>query len=418
MPSLKPGDMIPLESSAESCEVINYIAEGGQGEVYRVKYKGKEYALKWYKKPYPSEAFYNNLAENVRLGAPNSHYLWPLQITKKYAGSFGYLMYLRPSKYREFSEFLTGAVRFRSYYNLINAALAIVESFRVLHSMGYSYQDVNEGGFFIDPYNGDVLICDNDNVAPFGINLGVKGFPRYMAPEVVTDQSRPNTLSDRFSLSVLLFRMFYIDHPLEGRITNRVGLNDISGARLYGFSPVFCYDPVNDSNRPEPEAQPNVIKLWGMYPPELQMVFTRAFTDGLKDINSRLTELEWEETLVKVRGMLVRVNGREQFINVHAPQKIPDGVRFLKLPDRVVVLGEGTKLYECQTDSKSADFTKITGQVITSVMDKSLLGLRNESSSVWRIISTGAERSIAPGNAVKIVPGMKIDFNGKTGDVY
>ena len=30
---------------------------------------------------------------------------------------------------------------------------------------GYSYQDLNDGNFFINPQSGDVLICDNDNVA-------------------------------------------------------------------------------------------------------------------------------------------------------------------------------------------------------------------------------------------------------------
>lgn len=29
------------------------------------------------------------------------------------------------------------------------------------------------------------MICDNDNVAPYGENLGIAGKCRYMAPEVV-----------------------------------------------------------------------------------------------------------------------------------------------------------------------------------------------------------------------------------------
>ena len=99
-----------------------------------------------------------------------------------------------------FSEFLLNQARFDSYEVMISAALNIVESFRLLHSLGFSYQDVNEGSFFINPGDGDVLICDNDNVAPNLVNLGVRGMPRYMAPEVVIDATRPNTQTDRFHL--------------------------------------------------------------------------------------------------------------------------------------------------------------------------------------------------------------------------
>lgn len=39
----------------------------------------------------------------------------------------------------------------------------------MLHRHGYSYQDLNDGNFFINPESGDVLICDNDNVMPQGV---------------------------------------------------------------------------------------------------------------------------------------------------------------------------------------------------------------------------------------------------------
>ena len=219
MATLKNGETIPLLGNGQSVRILNYIAEGGQGEVYKVAYNGGEYALKWYSKIVPTDAFYANLAHNIKVGAPEEYFLWPQAITEKVKGRFGYIMRLRPSCYREYGEFLLGDARFKSWDLLFKAALNIVESYFALHSMGYSYQDLNEGSFFINPDNGDVLICDNDNVTPFGENLGVKGMPKYMAPEVVLNKSRPNTHTDRFSLAIILFRLFYIDHPLEGRYT-------------------------------------------------------------------------------------------------------------------------------------------------------------------------------------------------------
>lgn len=419
MPSLVRGERVPTMDRSETVTVVDYLAEGGQGEVYKVEYRGKICALKWYKRPVPPNVFYANLESNVRKGAPNEHYLWPLMLTAQYKGSYGYVMDLRPGGYHEFGEFLLNRVHFSSYEVMIQAAFNIVESFRLLHSKGYSYQDVNEGGFFINPADGDVLICDNDNVAPYGINLGVKGMPRYMSPEVVLDQVRPNTHSDRFSLAILLFRLFYIDHPLEGKYTIQYPLTDAIGAQLYGVHPQFVYDPDNDRNRPDPLAQPNVIRRWGLYPPDLQVMFTRAFTKGMKDINNRITELEWEETLVRVRGMLIRVKGREQFINIYERQELPEGCRIMRFPEYVVALADNSKLYECHVDQHSVDYMTVAGTVKESMYNKGVLGLANMGRKQWRTTTPqGQTVSTAPGEYIKLEPGMVIDFGGTTGQVF
>ena len=63
------------------------LAEGGQGDVYVVKYNGEQKALKWYKpkgmgkKP---KAFYENLKSNAMRGAPSPEFLWPLDVTETY----------------------------------------------------------------------------------------------------------------------------------------------------------------------------------------------------------------------------------------------------------------------------------------------------------------------------------------------
>ena len=419
MPSLVKGERIPTITMSESVEVLEYLAEGGQGEVYKINYNGKICALKWYKKPVPPDAFYDNLANNVKKGAPNEHYLWPLMLTAKYKGSYGYIMELRPSKYREFGEFLLDLSRFSSYEVMIQAAFNIVESFRILHSKGYSYQDVNEGGFFVNPTDGDVLICDNDNVAPYGVNLGVKGMPRYMAPEVVINQTRPNTHTDRFSLAVILFRLFYLDHPLEGQYTINFPLTDAIGAQLYGVDPLFIYDPNNDRNRPDPDAHPNVIRRWNMFPPDLQVTFIKAFTKGMKDINNRITEVEWEEALVKARGMLVKINGKEQFVNAYAKQEIPRGCRFLKLPEYVVVLGNDSKIYSCHVDQYSADYMTVAGIAKSSLSNKDVLGLGNLTDTIWKVKMPDGQTMDVPKNGyVKLDPGVEIDFGGTVGKIY
>ncbi len=419
MATLRTGESIPLLGNGQSVKILNYIAEGGQGEVYKVAFNGGEYALKWYSKIVPTDAFYANLAHNIKVGAPEEYFLWPEAITERVKGRFGYIMRLRPSSYREYGEFLLGDARFKSWDFLFKAALNIVESYFALHSMGYSYQDLNEGSFFINPDNGDVLICDNDNVAPFGENLGVKGMPKYMAPEVVLNKTRPNTHTDRFSLAIILFRLFYIDHPLEGKYTIQFPLTDAIGAQLFGERPVFIYDPNNDRNRPDPEAHPNVIQRWPMFPPDLTAAFTKAFTQGLKDINSRITEQQWREVLIKARGMLVRLDGKEQFVNAYKPETILQGCRLLRTEEQIIALAPDSVLYNCQVDRISTDYKTPAGLVRASASDKSIYGLGNLTDKEWICTLPGKNPvRVKPKGFAPLIPGTTIDFGNIKGKVF
>ena len=418
MAALKNGTDVPL-SDGGSVRVVGFIDEGGQGEVYRVEMGGELYALKWYSKITPSGDFYDNLLHNIRMGSPAECFLWPLALTAEVGGRFGYIMKLRPANYRKYSEFLTGEARFASWDTLFVAALNICDGFMKLHSLGYSYQDLNEGSFFIDPRNGGLLICDNDNVAPFGVNLGVKGMPKYMAPEVVTDRARPDTHSDRYSLAVILFRLFYIDHPLEGRYTVQFPLTDANGARLFGENPVFIYDPADKSNRPLPGAHDNVIRRWQMFPPDLTAAFTKAFTDGLKNTGGRITELQWFDVLIRARGMLVRLGGREQFVNCYRPDTLPDGCRMIRTEDQIIAAAPDTVLYACQTDCASTDYQTPSGVVRASASNPEVYGLGNLSGNTWVVTLPGREPvRVPPKKFAPLLPGTVIRFGNVTGKVF
>ncbi len=418
MATLKIGDNIPV-AGGKKISIIDFIDEGGQGEVYRVEMEGETCALKWYSKITPSDDFYDNLLHNIRMGSPAGCFLWPLAVTEKINGKFGYIMRLRPDHYSKYSEFLTGEARFASWDTLFVAALNITDGFMKLHSMGYSYQDLNEGSFFIDPRNGEVLICDNDNVAPFGVNLGVKGMPKYMAPEVVLDKALPSTHTDRYSLAVILFRLFYIDHPLEGKYTVQFPLTDLNGARLFGEEPLFIYDPENKKNRPLPGAHENVIRRWPMFPPDLTAAFTKSFTDGLKNIDSRITELQWLDVLIRARAMLVRLNGREQFVNCYRPDTVPDGCRLLRTEEQIIAAAPETVLYLCQTDCTSTDYRTASGFVKASVSNPEIYGLGNLSQDVWVVTLPGKEPvEVPPKKFAPLIPGTVIHFGNVTCKVF
>ena len=203
MIELKSKDKVTL-TNGSFATIIKELGRGGQGIVYQVEVNGQMMALKWYLNPM-SDKFYRNLEENITKGAPSDAFLWPEYLTTKQNGSFGYIMKLRPQGYHEFGHYLLAKAKFKSFEALVNAAMKICEGFKSLHLSGLSYQDLNDGNFFIHPETGDVLICDNDNVFPEGETSGILGKARYMAPEVVTGKAMPDKYTDRYSLSVVLF---------------------------------------------------------------------------------------------------------------------------------------------------------------------------------------------------------------------
>ena len=179
---MKNGDAVKMKNGGEA-RILAEFGAGGQGAVYKVSYNGKEYALKWYHTGVfkgKEKEFYANLENNIAKGAPTEAFLWPLGITEVQNGSFGYIMEIRPAGYEELTNFFVSSkkkqqVRLKSFNAIFTAAINIILAFRELHNRGYSYQDINNGNFFIDPNNGKVLICDNDNVSPYGTNLGIMG---------------------------------------------------------------------------------------------------------------------------------------------------------------------------------------------------------------------------------------------------
>lgn len=135
---LKPNDKVTL-TIGTTATVVKELGRGGQGIVYLVDLAGQKMALKWYHNP-PSDAFYN---------------------------------------------YLLARKNFKSFNAMMAAAMKVCNGFMMLHRFGYSYQDLNDGNFFIRPTDGDVLICDNDNVMAQGEKSGIMGKARYMAPEIV-----------------------------------------------------------------------------------------------------------------------------------------------------------------------------------------------------------------------------------------
>lgn len=431
MKEFQKGQKIRVASGG-TLEVIQKLGEGGQGIVYKVKYNGKELALKWYfsNKLSDIDKFYMNIQNNIKQGAPTNSFLWPLEITEYFEGSFGYLMELRPPEYKDFSLFLLAKARFASIDAIINAALCITSGFRALHMRGFSYQDLNDGNFFVNPKTGDVLICDNDNVAPYGENLGIAGKCRYMAPEVVMGKKRPDIHTDRFSLSVILYLLLFLNHPLEGKKTMCPCLTEELERKFYGSEPVFVWDPANDTNRPVRGVHVNEIRFWPVYPKFIHDTFIEAFSyEALvgNDTEHRVQEKKWQEIFTELRNVTMRCScGGETFIDVTKPSchcincnKEIKRTFVLKVKKYNVVMAPGNKVYACHVIHDSDDFKEVKGEVITSKTDPSIMGLRNDTEMTWNVtLPNGTSKSYVKGQVIKLGTGIKINFgNGNIGEI-
>jgi serine/threonine protein kinase len=417
--------------------VDKWLGGGGQGDVYKVDYSGKPMALKWYKKgalKNPFE-FRKNLEKNIEDGSPSKAFLWPEAVTEEINGSFGYVMRLFPDGYKNFPMFLKNKVRFRDGIVAIESALKMVNPFKLLHNRGCSYQDINDGNVSINPDTGDVLICDCDNIAPFGSTFGIGGKPGYVAPEIVLGLKSPSVHTDRFSLAVILFLTLVVSRPFEGKmVASAPCLTESLDRRFFGEEPIFIYHPTDHRNAPVRGVHNNAINFWPTLPGYIKDAFYKTFVDGVNDKGNRedqdrTTETEWEKLLLRLRDETVicpkcgyetvyPTDGKtSKCFNDKCPYVFPK-LHLLKVGGSKIVLYPGAKLYASHFGVKDK-FDEIHGEVVHNKKDEKIWGLKNLSNIPWQEKTTdGKDKVVGPNNAVRLESGSQISFgNGVTSEI-
>lgn len=395
--------------------IVKELGRGGQGIVYLVEVCGEKKALKWYLNA-PDDKFYRNLEHNIASGAPSDAFLWPEYLTEKQQGSYGYIMKLRPQNYYEFGNFLLAKVSFKSFTAMLSAAMRICDGFMMLHRFGYSYQDLNDGNFFIDPQTGDVLICDNDNVMPQGEKSGIMGKARYMAPEIVAG-GIPDKYSDRFSLSVILFMLFYANHPFEGaKVVACPCMTESFEKRFYGSEALFIYDPTDKSNLPVRGIHQNVIRRWPAFPQILRDTFIEEFSkEKLQNPSSRMIEQNWKKIISTIRDSLVVCHhcAEETFVNIsNTTDKCMNCGKDVDLSKRLVIKNRSLPLINKTSIYIDEDNTP-DGVVTTDSNDFMLI--KNVSTETWTVETpSGKIKTVAPNEILPVKEGLKITFRVHT----
>ena len=425
-------------------KVVKLLGAGTQGEVYLVKYENDTVVLKWYFPRMATQRQQNIIQELIDRGSPSSKFLWPVKLVlaDKIDG-FGYLMPFKEEKYNTFTLWLNRKVE-PTFRTLITAGFELARNFRLLHAQGLCYSDISLGNVFFDPSIGDIRIGDTDSIVVNGQPSNVSGTPRFMAPELVYDKdASPNEQTDLFSLSVLLFYILFVNHPLEGKKESAItNLDPAAMTKLYGKEALFIFDPKDDSNRPDPKFHNNAIIFWKIYPTFLRELFTKAFTKGIEDpLNSRIREGEWQLYLTKLRDLICYCSycNAENFFDPDKQMNDSDtkedsdmhyqichncGNRFaspvrLHIDKKIIMINYDTKLYSHHIDLDSQyDFSRPIAEVTRHPTNPNRAGLKNITNKTW-VISTEKGRSydIGPTKNVPIVLGTKIYFGKSTGEI-
>jgi serine/threonine protein kinase len=434
---LKTGQTVQCLPSGMPCTIGELLGAGGQGEVYKAELGGEAVAVKWF---FPAMATSEQRASMellIRKGAPSEHFLYPMEITvADGVAGFGYVMPLRLKRFKNIVDLMKRKIE-PTFRALATAGLNLSHNYLLLHSQGLCYRDISFGNAFFDPDTGDVLIADNDNVSVDGAAvLGVLGTPRFMAPEIVRGAAMPSTNTDLYSLSVLIFYMLMVAHPLEGAKESAIKALDLPAmTKLYGTDATFIYDPNDDSNRPVPGIHDNALAFWRIYPQFLRDIFIQAFTVGLKDpANGRVRESEWRNEMIRLRDAIFYCANcaMENFYDSIALKASGGNAGLcwacaaqLKLPPRirigksVVMLNYNTELFPHHIDDgRMFDFSTPVAAVATHPANPNLWGLKNVSKDKWVMTSAdGAVKDVVPGRSVTLSVGTKIQFGKIAGEI-
>lgn len=405
-------------------KIIRFIASGGQGEVYEVEDSGgQRYALKWYFKHSATKHQQKLIERLIERGTPDARFLWPLDVIFK-DELFGYIMRLRPPRYKGIVDLMKRRAE-PTFSALCMAGINLSDGYQSLHSQGLCYRDISFGNLFFDPANGDVLICDNDNVT---VNLDTEsatnGTPRFIAPEIITGKKLPSTETDLYSMAVLLFYMFLLHHPLEGALEANIKCFDAKAMeKIYGYEPIFIWDPTNDKNRPIPGYQDNAIVFWNMYPPYLREMFTRAFTKGLRNGNARIVEKEWKDAFATLKNSILYCQscGKENFFNkkttcwsckanISAPPR-------LNIKGQIIMLNHDSIIYSHHLHG-NFDFSTVVGKLSMHPSRLGKWGLSNATADNWSFIKANGDTAVIPSNkTAPLVTGAKINFGSAEGEI-
>jgi serine/threonine protein kinase len=177
----------------------------------------------------------------------------------------------------------------------------IAQSFDLLHRSNLAYYDISGDNILVakNPNINSVCMIDIDNVyTPGVLNSNTFSTMRYIAPEVITQQMRPDIITDDYALAVILFELLRCGHPYIGDFI-KAGSPELELAAFRGEFPFA--DDEDDTFNASSDMLPSGIVL----NQKLHGLFKRTFANGRKTRMFRATSKELSVACLEASNVLI-----------------------------------------------------------------------------------------------------------------
>ena len=248
-----------------------------------------------------------------------------------------------------------------------------------------------------------------------------------MAPEIVMGNKMPDNLTDRFSMSIILYMIFCLNHPLEGKKSLVPCLTPAIQQKLYGEEPVFMMDPTDRSNAPDPKVHINSRVVWPCLPDYIQEIFIKAFSkQAMTNPNARPKELDWIKALVRFRSEIVpcpNCQSKGGYNDIFTKDgkgckcdrcNAPLGVPFrLELSEYSVPAVFDSRIYRCQIGPCNADeaLDPVARIAYNDPTRPTQLSIKNLTEYSWDATTpSGKSKKVMSKEIIPLIDGIKFSI--------
>lgn len=218
-----------VDTNGTKYAVGDLLGSGAQGTVYAVRDQALAIKIATAGSSLATQNLRENIARVKRLPLQGLNVARPLRALRQPLA--GYVMELMtdmrplasisrvpPDKTADLSRWYidTGGLKRR-----LRLLARTADLFSELHSRGMSYGDASPHNIFIssDLSESEVWLIDSDNICQ-GVSRRALYTPGYAAPELLKGHLGSDTLTDAWSLAVLIFEILSGVHPLVGDMVN------------------------------------------------------------------------------------------------------------------------------------------------------------------------------------------------------
>jgi DNA-binding helix-hairpin-helix protein with protein kinase domain len=294
------------------------VHSGGEGTIYFTT--DNRYVVKVYHRPSPEKPklLSHILDLGKTLGDDEQYLAWPLGIINQVNGKahVGVVTRRVPSTHQALVKLIYSPVdaveQFRlgrSWLEYLKIARGTAAAVRAIHGKGMAHGDVHLKNFLANPTSAEVVMIDLDGLIVKGfLPPQVKGMPGFIAPEVVMGISKPDELTDRYSLAVLVLWILLLRNVMLTQICYDPDDQMHDDELGYGKYACFSENP-GDRRNWIPRIGTPLFRRGALsirtLTPKLQELTDRALIQGLHTPSKRPMSYEWENALAEAYDALI-----------------------------------------------------------------------------------------------------------------